>query len=116
MSYTIEEYQQKFWDEAAEYFGTNIIGSDSHPMKEAFKTFMAMCKEEEELKKEEEEEEEEKEEEEEEEEVVYNIRQCDKCKVWSYNIDDVDCTACGATFCMMLFQKTEKELEELEEE
>ncbi len=82
---------------------------------------MAISKEEEKLKKEEEEEEEEEEEkeeeeEEEEEEVVYNIRQCDKCKVWSYNIDDVDCTACGATFCMMLFQKTEKELEELEEE
>ncbi len=48
MTCTIEERQQQFWDEAAEYFGTNIIGSDSHPMKKAFETFMAMKKEEEE--------------------------------------------------------------------
>ena len=44
-TYTQEELQQKFWDDAGEVFGYDIIGSDTHPMKKAFETFCKMVKE-----------------------------------------------------------------------
>ena len=44
-TYTQEELQQKFWDDAGEVFGYDIIGSDTHPMKKAFELFCVMAKE-----------------------------------------------------------------------
>ena len=38
-----EELQERFWDEAGQRFGYDIIGSKSHPMRKAFKLF---CKQE----------------------------------------------------------------------
>jgi len=44
----MKELQEQFWDEAGEYFGYDIIGSDTHPLKEAFELYCKMKKEEDE--------------------------------------------------------------------
>jgi hypothetical protein len=47
MPYTQEKLQEKFWEQAADVFGYDIIGSKTHPMKKAFETFCEMIKEQE---------------------------------------------------------------------
>lgn len=37
-----EELQEQFWNEAGEHFGYDIIGSDTHPLKEAFELYCKM--------------------------------------------------------------------------
>jgi hypothetical protein len=68
MTKTMEEKQSDFWENIGDVFGTDIIGSASHPLKEAFKLYCEMMDEYEDDEEEEEEEEEEEDEEDDEEE------------------------------------------------
>ena len=47
MPSTQQDLQQMFWEQAADVFGYDIIGSETHPMKKAFETFCEMIKDQE---------------------------------------------------------------------
>jgi hypothetical protein len=99
MTKTMEEKQSDFWENMGDVFGTDIIGSDHHPLKEAFKSYCEMMYEDED---------------DEEEEAVNNSapseKICPKC-------NKEDCGAgAGGGLCVSSTSVEIKEWEEDEED
>ena len=44
---TLEQYQEDFYDEVFDFFGGDIIGSDTHPLRSAFNRYVEMKKDQE---------------------------------------------------------------------
>ena len=57
MTSKLQQYQEDFYDEIFDFFGKDIIGSDTHPLKAAFNLYVEMKKDQETDDEEEEEEE-----------------------------------------------------------
>ena len=105
MTSKLQQYQEDFYDEVFDFFGKDIIGSDTHPLKAAFNLYVEMKKDQET--------DDEEDQEDEEEEYIYTYYKCEHCGFATGN-DDPDCSKCKEEMCMMCIQNCESEEEEEE--